>query len=336
MKKKNVFNLIVWAAAGSLVFLTLRELPIAEMGLKLAEISTSAWFILFIINVAILFLTAARWKVLANIFNAELSLVDLFKIRQAGSTISFVTPGPQFGGEPLQVYWMHQKYDVPIDIALTTLGSDRLLETIINLLILVIGLSLIIGSGLDGDFSKALLVTSITLAILIMLTVLILKKPRWLAKIFGVLFSRFSKKISYLENYHQMSKAIDRLVTQIKKNQSRVFFASVLGVAGWFLLTLELYFMMKVLGLSPSLYDIIFVMVGIRLALLMPIPGGVGTVEASLLWSFSILNLAAAGAAGLIALSRLRDAIILIVGMVSLSDLSKDNPGVTSSDDYHG
>ena len=336
MKKRTTFNLIVWAAAGSLVFLTVRELPIAEMGLKLAEISPSAWFILFIINVAILFLAAARWKVLANIFNAELSLVDLFKIRQAGSTISFVTPGPQFGGEPLQVYWLHQKYDVPIDIALTTLGSDRLLETIINLLILVIGLALIIGSGLDADFSKALLVTSITLAILIILTLLILKKPRWLARIFGFLFSRFSKKSSYLENYHQMWKAIDRLFTQIKKNRSSVFLASMLGLAGWFLLILELYFMMKVLDLSPSLYDIIFVMVGIRLALLMPIPGGVGTIEASLLWSFSILNLAAAGAGGLIALSRFRDVIILIVGMVFLSDLSKDNPRATSTDDYNG
>ena len=110
----------------------------------------------------------------------------------------------------------------------------------------------------------------------------------------------------------------------------------MLGLAGWFLLILELYFMMKVLDLSPSLYDIIFVMVGIRLALLMPIPGGVGTVEASLLWSFSILNLAAAGAGGLIALSRFRDVIILIVGMVFLSDLSKDNPRATSTDDYDG
>ena len=50
MKKRTTFNLIVWAAAGSLVFLTVRELPIAEMGLKLAEISPSAWFIFFIIN----------------------------------------------------------------------------------------------------------------------------------------------------------------------------------------------------------------------------------------------------------------------------------------------
>jgi uncharacterized membrane protein YbhN (UPF0104 family) len=68
----------------------------------------------------------------------------------------------------------------------------------------------------------------------------------------------------------------------------------------------------------------------------MPIPGGVGTVEASLLWSFSILNLSAVGAAGLIALSRFRDVIILIVGIVFLSDLSKDNPRATSNDDYSG
>jgi len=334
VKKRNAFNMIVWATAGSLVFLTLRELPITEMGLKLAKISPSAWFILFIINVAILFSAAVRWKVLASIFDADLSLADLFKIRQAGSTISFVTPGPQFGGEPLQVYWLHQKYGVPIDIALTTLGSDRLLETIINLFVLVIGIAFVIGTGIDADFSKALLVTSITLAILIMLTILILKKPRWLAKIFGFLSSRLKKKIPYLENYHEISKTIDRLLTQVKKNQSSVFLASILGLAGWFLLMLELYFMMKILNLTPNFYDIIFIMVGIRLALLMPIPGGVGTVEASLLWSFSILNLSAAGAGGLIALSRFRDIMILIVGMVFLSDLSKDAPRVISTGDF--
>ena len=66
-------------------------------------------------------------------------------------------------------------------------------------------------------------------------------------------------------------------------------FAIFIGAFGWLALIFELYLMMSALNLTPDLYEIVFVMLGIRIALLMPIPGGVGTIEASLIWSFGIL-----------------------------------------------
>jgi uncharacterized membrane protein YbhN (UPF0104 family) len=52
--------------------------------------------------------------------------------------------------------------------------------------------------------------------------------------------------------------------------------------------------------------------------MLLPLPGGIGTVEASVLWSFNTLGLPASAAIGLIALMRLRDAIMLLAGLLSL------------------
>ena len=93
--------------------------------------------------------------------------------------------------------------------------------------------------------------------------------------------------------------------------------------------------MMEALGLSPNFYEVVFIMLGIRLALLMPIPGGIGTVEASLLWSFGVLEFALAGAGGIIAISRFRDLLLLLIGMGCLSNLTKSNSRPKSSSNYN-
>jgi len=75
------------------------------------------------------------------------------------------------------------------------------------------------------------------------------------------------------------------------------------------------------LGVQPDFLNLVMIMVGMRLAMLLPVPGGIGTIEASLLWSFSLLGLPVAAAATLIALIRLRDAVVLIIGLLCLGSL---------------
>ena len=102
-------------------------------------------------------------------------------------------------------------------------------------------------------------------------------------------------------------------------------FAIFIGAVGWLALIFELYLMMSALKLTPDLYEIVFVMLGIRIALLMPIPGGVGTIEASIIWSFGILGISLVGAGGVIDLNRIRDLIILAIGAGCLFHLSSHN-----------
>ena len=323
MNRRKLFFLTVWLVGCSLVFFTVRELPLAGILERLGEISPLRLVGLLAINSLILFLSVKRWQILAQAFDIQLSLAHLFKVRQAGNTISFVTPGPQFGGEPLQLYWLRQSHEIPMDISLAILGADRFMEIFINLSILLLSVIFIFYTDIEVNLSKTFLFIFLTVSILTMLLVLFLRQPEWLENIFKSLFSRFTHTVSNSNENQNASSGWGRLLKKIEKNKSKVILAATITLLGWIALLLELFMMMEALGISPNFYEVIFVMLGIRIALLMPIPGGVGTIEASLFWSFEILGLTLAGAGGLIALIRLRDVIVLFIGIGCLSNLSK-------------
>ena len=323
MNRRKLFFLTVWLVGCSLVFFTVRELPLAGILERLGEISPLRLVGLLAINSLILFLSVKRWQILAQAFDIQLSLAHLFKVRQAGNTISFVTPGPQFGGEPLQLYWLRQSHEIPMDISLAILGADRFMEIFINLSILLLSVIFIFYTDIEVNLSKTFLFIFLTVSILTMLLVLFLRQPEWLENIFKSLFSRFTHTVSNSNESQNASSGWGRILKKIEKNKSKFILAATIALLGWIALLLELFMMMEALGISPNFYEVIFVMLGIRIALLMPIPGGVGTIEASLFWSFEILGLTLAGAGGLIALNRLRDVIVLFIGIGCLSNLSK-------------
>ena len=50
----------------------------------------------------------------------------------AANTISYVTPGLQFGGEPLQIQWLACCHEVPAGEATASVVADRPIELICN------------------------------------------------------------------------------------------------------------------------------------------------------------------------------------------------------------
>jgi uncharacterized membrane protein YbhN (UPF0104 family) len=80
----------------------------------------------------------------------------------------------------------------------------------------------------------------------------------------------------------------------------------------------ELALLLKLVGVQFTLSGFVLIAVALRLALLLPLPGGIGSLEASILWSFQMLGLPVSAAISLIALMRLRDAVMLLAGLLSL------------------
>ena len=88
MNRRKLFFLTAWLVGCSLVFFTIRELPLAGMLERLGEISPLRLVGLLAINSLILFSSVKRWQILAQVFDIQLPLAHLFKVRQAGNTIS--------------------------------------------------------------------------------------------------------------------------------------------------------------------------------------------------------------------------------------------------------
>jgi uncharacterized protein (TIRG00374 family) len=324
MNRWNWLTGVLWLLALALAGWTLTRLPLNDIAAQLGLLSWSDWLIWTLVNIAILYIAVQRWQLLGQALQAPLSLARLFRMRQAGSAVSFLTPGPHFGGEPLQLYWLYRYFDVPLHRAVGMLGLDRFMETGTNLAVLLAGVLILLGTTIL-PVSEWLQVSAILAGVLVLMLLaaaLVLRHPDWLADRFrplvksvrgGEAVNRTGPGGEYeLTGWQSL---VGLLREALASHKPRLWLALLLSMGGWGALLVELALLLDFLGLAPSPSDIIVIMVGMRLAMLLPVPGGIGTVEASLLWSFQFLGLPVSAAVGLIALIRLRDALVLLIGL---------------------
>lgn len=319
LNRWNLVTLALWLLALALAGWTLRQLPLHSMAAQLEQLSWHNWLLWTLVNLGILYLAVKRWQLLGQALQAPLSLISLLRMRQAGSAVSFLTPGPHFGGEPLQLLWLHRVFALPLHRAVAILGLDRFVETATNIAVLLAGVLLLLGTTVV-PLDEGLQVSAILVGVLVALVAaaaLVVYHPLWLANRFRPLVQRWRPDSAEPDaNPDSGWQALVRLMQNaLAMQRGRLAAALVLSLLGWVALVAELWLLLRFLGVSPTLTDLLTIMVGMRLAMLLPVPGGIGTIEASLLWSFQLLGLPVSAALGLIALTRLRDALVLLVGL---------------------
>lgn len=329
MQRAKQLTILLWLIALSLAAWTLTQLPIADITTSFATLSTTQWIFWLGLNGLIIFILTLRWQLLTQALLAPVNLAKLLLIRQAGQTVSFITPGPQFGGEPLQIYWLY-KYGLPLRKAFLSLGLDRFFELWVNFSVLLLAVLLLLSDignnslGI-GDWQTTLMPLLFLLGLMFSLAWLLIKQPQWISNRLERVAARWQHN-PRLHNINQHWQSLgDDLRIALRTQKVRFLLAAVLSLLGWAGLLGELYLILRFVGIEADLYSFLLILVAMRMALLLPMPGGVGTLEASVLWSFHTLNLPASAALGLIALMRTRDAIILLIGLACLRASNSTN-----------
>lgn len=324
MQRAAFFTLLLWLIAVALAAWTLAQLPLADITHSISSLSAVQWIFWLGLNALIIVVLGLRWQLLTQALAAPVNLLKLLLIRQAGQAVSFITPGPQFGGEPLQIYWLY-KYGLPLRTALLSLGLDRFFELWVNFSVLLLAVLLLLAGVGDiikynaiGDWQTALLPLLIFLGLMFSLVWILLKQPQWINNRLERIAARWQHN-HRLNNINQHWQSLgDDLRTALRTQKIRFSFALLLSVLGWVGLLGELYLILHLVGIEANVHSFLIILVAMRMALLLPMPGGVGTLEASVLWSFHTLGLPASAALGLIALMRVRDAIVLLIGLACL------------------
>ncbi len=334
MQRAAFFTLLLWLIAIALAAWTLAQLPLADITHSISSLSALQWIFWLGLNALIIVVLGLRWQLLTQALAAPVNLLKLLLIRQAGQAVSFITPGPQFGGEPLQIYWLY-KYGLPLRTALLSLGLDRFFELWVNFSVLLLAVLLllagvgdtlqydtlqydIIKSNAIGDWQTALLPLLIFLGLMFLLAWVLVKQPQWINNRLERIAARWQHN-HRLNNINQHWQSLgDDLRTALRTQKIRFSLALLLSLLGWVGLLGELYLILHLVGIEADVHSFLIILVAMRMALLLPMPGGVGTLEASVLWSFHTLGLPASAALGLIALMRVRDAIVLLVGLACL------------------
>ncbi len=329
MSRATLITLLLWSLALGLAAWTLRQLPLAAMGAAVSGLTPGQWLVWLLFNVVVMALATGRWQLFARALGDRVALWPLLLIRMAGQTVSFLTPGPQFGGEPLQVYWLCRRHGVALHRAVLSLGLDRFVDLWVNFAVLLGGVCLLLVTRLvpSQEWQGTLLVLVLALGALPALGLLVLRQPAWLASRLGALVTRWERHPRLQRSGAALSEhwqALQNALRQVLQTRRATLVAGLLlTLLGWAAILGELRALLWFLNVQVEMADFVLLFVAIRLAMLLPLPGGIGTIEAAVLWCFATLELGTAEALGLIALMRLRDVAILAFGLSSLAAMGR-------------
>lgn len=331
LRRKSLWHWLLLAAALGLLWLTLRNIPLGEVWVQLMQLQAHQLALLVFANVLVLATFSARWWILLLAQGYRVPYHKLMAYRLATFAVSYFTPGPHFGGEPLQVYLVSRRHSVPTAASLAAVVLDKLIELIFNFTFIVLGVLFVLESQTVAHAQlQAPATAGITLLFLLPVAILaalavgrhplstplaiVLRTWQHLWHMPGAQPSISSRGV--LDHFVVTLRESEQLGSRLFRQRPWSLIAAVLvTLLSWFMMIGEFWLMTYVLGLNLSLPDAMVAMLAARAAILLPLPAAVGVLEASQAMAMVSLGLPAAYGISLSLLIRGRDILLSMAGM---------------------
>jgi glycosyltransferase 2 family protein len=308
---------LVWIVALPFLWWTLRQIPVGDIWSTLSALTLGQLLFLAGINLVILLLFTSRWWLILVSLGYRLPFISLIAYRLAGFGISYFTPGPQFGGEPLQVHLTRERHAVPAPSALAAVSMDKILELLSNFSFILLGVWVVLRSRVaQVDLSLPLVVPA---------AVLFLLPATYLTAIwFGWQpLTRLSRQLPVRLAAHPSSQRAVRVLALAEEHMtsfcrhSPKTLLQIMLITGltWLLVIFEYWLSLHFLGYDLEGYQIISLLTAARIAFMLPSPGGLGTLEASQVLMFEVLGFNPALGISISLLVRGRDLLLGGIGL---------------------
>ncbi|GJM41056.1 MAG: hypothetical protein DHS20C20_13380 [Ardenticatenaceae bacterium] len=307
--KRRFGKAFIWGVALLVLWLVVRSVPLREVGRTLALLRGWQLAVLLFLNGLVLLGLNGRWWLLLRGLGYKLPFGALLGHRLAAFGVSYFTPGPHFGGEPVQVLLVERQHGVPRAGAIAAVSLDKTVELLLNFGFLTFGVALVVQTGLLGNAVGGQ--TAVWTFLLLLPPILYL----WLIWQGRQPVSWLLQRLK-IERWRTAVAASEaQMNTLCRQNPSALGGAIAVSALSWGLMITEFYAMASFLGVSLSLVQLITLMTAARVAYLLPLPGGLGTLEASQVWALGLMGFNPAAGLGLSLLIRLRDVLLGLLGL---------------------
>ena len=309
----------VYFALAALLYFVLRNVPLYEIwntvrGLQLWQVGT-----LFGLSIFIYALITLRWWIIVRAQNKRIRYLPLLLVRVAVFGISYFTLGPQVGGEPLQVFYLQRKYKLTFTHATASVIMDKLLEFVANLFLLAVGLTAILQAGIlstNGGGSWLSLGGLLLLCMWPPIHIIFLYRRKYpISALLRRLpfVKRESKPVRFLAASERLAGAFCR------RHLSSLLAAAAISICAGLSMVAEFALIVKFLNIQLSAWQSIAAWTAGWLSLLVPLPGGLGALEASEVFALGMFGVPAALAIGVTLVMRGRDLVIGGLGLLITS-----------------
>ncbi len=300
----------------------LRTIRLQEIWQVLRHLTPTNIIWLILVNFVVLVTLNGRWWLFLYGQGYTIPFWRLLGYRVAAFAVSYFTPGPHFGGEPLQVYLVSKYHGVPTAVSITAVTLDKLLEMVINLGVLIVSIVLILQQGV---FTDALSQRTLYLTLGVLLLPFLLFAAFWRGRYpLSMLFARLSRQ--HPTSPQKAEHWLVRGIQTIRHSEAQaialwhatptIFLgACAISLLSWGTLIGEFWYMTDTLGLGLSFPQAITLLLAMRVAILLPMPAGLGVLEASLAMATTALGMSPAAGISLGLLIRVRDVILGMVGL---------------------
>lgn len=273
--------------------------------------------ILALLDFGIFLVLTSRWWLIIHQQGYSPSFVKLSGYRLLSIGLDYFIPGPQFSGSTAQVYLLKEKNRVPTSSALASVTMDKFLDMISNYVFLIIGVVVALKVGIFSALAPVE-------------TILFLLAVTAMFAGYGLAIWMGKTPISWLLNRIPLPgrfEHIRSLKTSIASTEQEIFHfcqdkprtlleATGLSVLIWVGMILEYYLILYFLGLRLSIFQAVIAMMASRIALLVPMPAGVGILEFSQVLAMHAFGISASEGMGVSLMIRGRDMLMSGTGLL--------------------
>jgi uncharacterized protein (TIRG00374 family) len=314
--RKWLLRAVVLVVLALLLWWALRKAPLTEIWAAIRQLQFWQLLVILTLNGIFYVVATLRWWTIIRADNKRIPFFPLLGVRVSVFGVSYFTLGPQVGGEPLQVLALQRRYGLTFTHATATVLMDKILEFLVDFFMLAIGLIAILRAGVltesgiqfSGD--------------LILLAFLVLWPPTHLILLYNRRYplSGLIRRIPFIKKKSKpvrFLRAAEKLAGRFCQRHPRRLLAaigfSILGGAG---MLLDYALMTSFLNIPLPFWKMAAGWMMGWISLLMPLPGGLGALEASQVFTLGKFGFSAATALSLTLLMRGRDMLIGGLGLL--------------------
>lgn len=288
--KKSV-NLVASLLIGVGIFgVFLYKIGMNSVNLIIQNINFNYLLIYAIVTTVAFFPTAWRWKIILKAYKKNVSFLKMMKYTLAGYAVSYVTPSAKVGGEPLRVYMLKKEHDIDMKIGTSSVILDKFIEFVGTAVFGFIGLVILFFLPELPIYVKLILAGILVVSFYI-LFILYYRTVTGKGS-FSSLFVKLKlNRIFKTKNFVRTLKAVEKRMGKFFVEHKREFFmASLTYVVYSILAILEFKFLLLSFGINVSLSIIVLAIIVWGLANFVPVPAGLGVLEAGQAGLFSLLE----------------------------------------------
>jgi len=316
----------LWLAVLLLLLWILQTVSLREVWQVLSRLGPGQILALVLANGLILVTMSGRWWLVLGAQGNPVPYFTLVGYRLAAFGVSYFTPGPHFGGEPLQVYLVRRRHGVPGAAAVAAVTLDKLFEMLVNFSFLLGGLIFVVQQQVFSG-PAGLLMAGVGLGMLAVpvLTLATLSRGgapfSWAIRFTDRIFLEESRRLRFVRvrSYQAAAGLIKTSERQAaafcRQHPGALWLAGLVSMVNWLLMVAEYWLALHFLGATLTPAQTIIALTAARMAILFPLPGGLGALEASQVLAMQLLGLDPAIGLSLSLLIRARDVVVGGIGL---------------------